>query len=116
MHNCGGDIATYSDNLTVEQIEAMIPIAKQYWINAGISEYELTQKLSHYDIKVNALDANVAAVTDTSRIAFSPNASGLGWFIDSTPLDSSEYTMTNSDLGISNGSVQSAEPVSYTHL
>ena len=83
-------ILTVGDNLTVEQIQALVPAAKQYWINAGITEQELNNKLTNYQFEITQLQQNVAAVTDTDHamIRFSPDASGYGWFIDNTPLDS----------------------------
>jgi hypothetical protein len=89
VHNCDTE-PTYSNNLTVEQIQALVPAAKQYWINAGITEQELNNKLTNYQFEITQLQQNVAAVTDTDHamIRFSPDASGYGWFIDNTPLDS----------------------------
>ncbi len=108
VHNCDTE-PTYSNSLTVEHIDSLLPAAKQYWINAGITKQELNEKLANYQFEITQLQQNVAAVTDTEHgmIRFSPNASGYGWFIDNTPLDSNEFTMSSIDLGQTNNTVQS---------
>lgn len=76
-----------------------MPAAKQDWINAGISDYEITQKLSHYSFDVGQLTDSVAALTSQNQIIFSPNAGGLGWFVDNIPEESSEFNMTDEHYG-----------------
>ena len=98
VHNCGGE-DTAINNLTLEMVESLYPTAKQYWIDAGISEYEINQKLSHYSFDVRQLADSAAALTDLSQIVFSPDAAGSGWFVDSTPKDSSEFNMSPTDSG-----------------
>ena len=106
VHNCGGE-ETFSNSLTIEQIQTLLPAAMQYWINAGVSEQELSEKLSEYRIEIQTLVNDVAAVTNyqAKRITFSPDASGLGWFVDATPMDSIEFTMLGEDFGRANGQV-----------
>ena len=99
VHNCGGE-DTAINNLTLEMVESLYPTAKQYWIDAGISEYEMNQKLSHYSFDIRQLADSAAALTDQSQIVFSPDAAGSGWFVDSTPKDSSEFNMSATDSGI----------------
>ena len=60
VHNCGGEDDC---QLTVEQLQAMLP-AMQYWIDAGVSEQELTDKLAEYQVDIQTLSDGIAAVTN----------------------------------------------------
>jgi hypothetical protein len=54
---------------------------------------DLGERLNNISLSVAELDGNVVGITDGSHITLDPTAAGLGWFVDSTPGDDSEFAL-----------------------
>ena len=76
-----------SENLSNFDIDSLLPIAKNYWLQAGASQKVLDSIQFH----IADLDTNVAAITEGAQITLDATGAGWGWFIDPTPLDNSEF-------------------------
>jgi hypothetical protein len=84
-----GGGSTSAELLRIEDVHVLLPLAKQYWLAHGA----LASVLDGVALEISSdLPTNVAAATLGKQIRFSANGAGFGWFIDSTPLDSAEFS------------------------
>ncbi len=81
--------ATDISLLTMADINTLLPIARQYWLTAGAS----ASVLDATQITIGDLPAGVAGQIQGNQITLSANGAGWGWFVDSTPALSEEFTL-----------------------
>ena len=85
------DTASNSQTLTPEILAQLKSAAIDRWAALGLSPAEV-EKLRGTNLVVDDLASNTLAETQGYTIVLDGNASGIGWYVDSTPLDNSEFT------------------------
>ncbi|MCK6389674.1 MAG: hypothetical protein L6Q40_01430, partial [Azonexus sp.] len=81
-----------TDALPMTAIDALLPIAKQYWLDAGASP----TMLDAANFAIADLPTGFAAWTEGQTITLDATGAGWGWFVDGTPLDYSEFAQADS--------------------
>ena len=76
--------------LTLAQINALLPQARQYWLDAGAS----ATVLNRATFAVADLPFGMAGQTANNLITFDPLGAGWGWYVDATPADQTEFQAT----------------------
>jgi hypothetical protein len=77
--------------LTNEQLSAVLREAVDLWAAAGISDAELAD-LRQVDVRITDLASDHLGLATATQILIDQDAAGFGWFVDSTPESSEEYT------------------------
>ncbi len=72
-------------------INAILDEAVTRWQASGLDEAQLAA-LDTVTIEVTDLDGPVLGYADGSHIVLDADAAGMGWFIDATPWEDSEFT------------------------
>ena len=84
--------------LTTQALDPIIEEAVRRW-SWWASEDTVRQTLAGVNFAIADLGGQVLGLTDGNTIVLDDNAAGHGWFIDSTPMDDSEYhRLQNSSL------------------
>ncbi|NOT19719.1 MAG: matrixin family metalloprotease, partial [Sideroxydans sp.] len=76
--------------LTLSEINALLPQARQYWLDAGAS----AAVLNRATFAVADLPFGMAGQTANNLITFDTIGAGWGWYVDATPADQSEFQAT----------------------
>ncbi|MFY9260605.1 MAG: polymorphic toxin-type HINT domain-containing protein [Gallionella sp.] len=76
--------------LTLAQINALLPQARQYWLDAGAS----AAVLNRATFAVADLPFGMAGQTANNLITFDTIGAGWGWYVDAMPADQSEFQAT----------------------
>ncbi|HEU6455810.1 MAG TPA: Ig-like domain-containing protein [Roseateles sp.] len=95
------------ETLTPDEIEALLPVARGYWVAAGIPE----ALLDNVSFSVATLPSGVVGQESGSQIQLSVNGGGWGWFVDATPEQAQEFSAT-----LSNTWVAPAGSVASSHV
>jgi hypothetical protein len=78
--------------LTEAALAPILARGTQLWLSALGADGQSTDGLAGYRFAVADLPGSSLARTFGSTIYFDINAAGSGWFVDATPLDSSEFS------------------------
>ena len=84
--------ATTASALTQAELDAVVEAAEQYWIASGLTAEQIAA-LDQATYSISDLADDAVGVTDGFDVLIDVDANGLGWFVDSTPLESSEFTV-----------------------
>jgi VCBS repeat-containing protein len=87
--NDGPGLAT--DRLSQQAIDALLPIAQQIWLDAGASP----TAFAGLTVNMQELPSGFAAWTQAKTITLDTTGAGWGWYIDASPLDSSEFAVAD---------------------
>ncbi|MCB1088609.1 MAG: hypothetical protein KDM63_16345, partial [Verrucomicrobiae bacterium] len=79
-----------SGDLNAETLKAIADVAAQRWGASGLNADQL-EALSAVEYEVRDLGGLTAAFSEGNKIVVDNNAGGMGWFVDSTPEDDSEF-------------------------
>jgi hypothetical protein len=79
--------------LKSSQLQPIVAAAEARWAAAGVSPV-LIDRLKQMQIVVANLPAGYLGLTEGNEILLSPNAAGLGWFVDPTPDEDEEFSPT----------------------
>jgi len=74
-------------SLAVSQHEPIVAEAQRRWEVAGVN----TAALSGLNVQVRNLGGTTLGLASGNTIVLDDNAAGWGWFVDSTPISSSEF-------------------------
>lgn len=86
-----GDIGV----ITQIQLDAIVGAAEQRWIATGLSNEQISA-LGSIEYRIEDLPNLYAGVAEGNLISLDIDASVRGWFIDTTPLDDSEFAVNDS--------------------
>ena len=78
------------DDLSPEEIEMLATAAIERWKESGLTEEQL-EVLEAIEISVIDIDGLALGYADGTDIFLDEDAAGLGWWVDSTPLDDVEF-------------------------
>jgi hypothetical protein len=81
--------------LTEDQFLSVVSAAVQRWASAGLSQTQY-DVLSHLTFAVVNMDGANIGASAGSLVLVDDDAGGLGWFVDATPLDDSEFSAVTS--------------------
>jgi Bacterial Ig domain/Bacterial cadherin-like domain len=79
--------STTTASLTLAQINALLPQARQYWLAAGAS----ASLLGSASFQIDDLPFGLAGQSQGNVITLDASGAGWGWFVDSTPMDQAEF-------------------------
>ncbi len=79
------------ESVSQADIDALLPLAKQYWLNAGAS----AGLLNSATFSVADLPEGFAAWAEGSAITLDASGAGWGWYLDESPIDSSEFAVAD---------------------
>ena len=87
-----GDSAINEDDLEILRagLQPIVDAGILRWQQMGIDANQLSH-LHAIDVSFAELDGAYLALTTANTIRLDANAAGFGWYIDSTPLDDSEF-------------------------
>ncbi|TXT38222.1 MAG: YD repeat protein [Comamonadaceae bacterium] len=77
-------------SLTQAQVNALLPQARQYWLDAGAS----ASILNKATFQIDDLPVGFAGQTQGTQITLDATGAGWGWFADATPGEQSEFQPT----------------------
>jgi hypothetical protein len=77
-------------NLTQAQLSVIVAAAIEHWAAAGASADQIAT-LQHVSYEVGDAMSGWLAESTANHVLIDVNANGHGWFVDPTPLDSSEF-------------------------
>jgi probable HAF family extracellular repeat protein len=84
----GTDAVT--ETIGIGQVQSLLGEAIGRWQAAGVD----TSSLNGVDIHIADLGGTTLGLASGNTIWLDDNAAGWGWFVDATPRDDSEFTMT----------------------
>ncbi len=84
-------ISNNSQSLTPELLDRLKAAAIERWAALGLSPAEI-EKLQGTKLVVDDLARNTLAETQGYTIVLDWDASGIGWYVDDTPLDNLEFS------------------------
>ncbi|MDK2126880.1 tandem-95 repeat protein [Parachitinimonas caeni] len=79
------------DPLTQVQLDQLLPTARQYWLDAGVSPALLDQ----IRFSIDDLPKGMAGNSEGRQIRLDTWGAGWGWFVDSSPGEQSEFLPTD---------------------
>src|SRR5262249_42052957 len=85
-----GPGAPVGTTVTADKVQALVPAAIARWQEAGIASDRLAA-LAAQRIVVDDLPTGELGWQEANTIGIDADASGYGWFVDSTPGDDSEF-------------------------
>jgi hypothetical protein len=88
----GPDTAAVA-SLTLPELDQVVKQAKAIWLASDPSA-----DLNTLTVSIADLDDTILGLTSGSSVTIDVTAAGYGWFIDSTPYESSEYRMRGDSL------------------
>ena len=74
-------------SLTLAEINALLPQARQYWLSAGAS----ASLLNSASFQIDDLPTGLAGQTQGKVITLDASGAGWGWFVDTTPTEQAEF-------------------------
>jgi hypothetical protein len=80
--------------LTVEQIEPLLAVAQQLVTERLASELDRSAAVANVTVQIADLPGAVLAQFEQGVLTLDATAAGWGWFIDSSPEESSEFDST----------------------
>ena len=89
VQESGSGLAT--DRLSQQDIDALLPIARQVWLDAGASP----AAFAGLTVNMQELPAGFAAWAQRKAITLDTTGAGWGWYIDASPLDHSEFAISD---------------------
>jgi RHS repeat-associated protein len=89
-----GSELVVSDPLNSEALAQLKAAAIDQWSRLGLSAEEV-ERLQGTQLVVADLATNVLAETQGYSIVLDQDASGVGWYVDSSPWDHGEFTQTD---------------------
>ena len=89
VQESGPGLAT--DRLSQQAIDALLPIARQVWLDAGASP----TAFAGLTVNLRELPTGFAAWTQGNTITLDTTGAGWGWYIDASPLDHSEFALSD---------------------
>ncbi|HEX4999366.1 MAG TPA: Calx-beta domain-containing protein, partial [Terriglobia bacterium] len=87
--------STEQTSLRVEEATPLLMAAVELWASSGVAMGSVGKAIT---LTVADLPDGILALTSDTAIILDLDAAGYGWFVDATPLDSSEYVKTESGL------------------
>lgn len=90
------DVTSDSSVLDVNDLAPVLEAAIQLWEDSGLLSAEQFASFKSVTNSVADLEGDILAQANGNSIVLDINAAGLGWFVDTTPLDNDEFT-TSSD-------------------
>ncbi|MGM0485754.1 MAG: putative Ig domain-containing protein [Planctomycetota bacterium] len=75
-----------------EDVTPVFETAKTVWLQRGLDPIGLSA-LSECDITLKDLDGTALAISHSGDIILDPDGAGLGWFVDETPTDDTEFAV-----------------------
>ncbi|MHA3773190.1 Calx-beta domain-containing protein [Verrucomicrobiota bacterium sgz303538] len=85
-------------NLSQAELDVLVSAAIARWQAAGISGEQLAL-LQHVSFTVKDMPGYYLGEANGTQITLDVDGAGNGWFVDSTPLDDSEFAGTGTRLG-----------------
>lgn len=86
--------------LTLHTLEELASAAEQRWLSTGLTE-EQSHALENIEYRIVDLAGNILGQAEGNQITIDIDAAAEGWFIDSTPLQDEEFSISRtSTLGI----------------
>src|SRR3546814_16029158 len=79
-----------SAELTDERLVALLDEAKRAWIESTLVNVT-AEELANIEIRVENFGSGALATYSDGVITIDDDAAGVGWFIDLTPAESSEF-------------------------
>jgi len=70
-----------TDNLTIQHIRKLYPIAKQQWIDSG----EPASKFAEVKVSINNIEYLATGNSGTKVMDFDDDANGSGWYVGAGP-------------------------------
>ncbi|QDU49563.1 golvesin C-terminal-like domain-containing protein [Gimesia panareensis] len=98
-----GASSTSAPSITQSDLDSVVDAALSYWESAGLSDAQLELLQSVNFVLADLPDAMLGGAAGTT-VLIDVNAAGYGWFVDGTPLDSSEFTLIDGSLLAGSGS------------
>ncbi|QDU03547.1 hypothetical protein V6x_32680 [Gimesia chilikensis] len=98
-----GVSSTAAPSITQSDLDSVVDAALSYWETAGLSDAQLELLGSVNFVLTDLPDAMLGGASGTT-VLIDVNAAGYGWFVDGTPLDSSEFTLLDGSLLAGSGS------------
>jgi hypothetical protein len=83
--------------VTREAIFGLLDDAAILWQAHGITQQTLTQLLDSLEVVVTDLAGSQLAGVSGRKLYIDSNAAGRGWFVDTTPQDSTEFELFDED-------------------
>jgi VCBS repeat-containing protein len=77
--------------LSQSDIDALISVAKQVWLDAGA----LANAFDGLSLSVSDLPTGIAAWTQERAITLDASGAGWGWYLDASPLDGNEFAVAD---------------------
>src|SRR3546814_4735035 len=99
-----------SAELTDERLVALLDEAKRAWIESTLVNVT-AEELANIEIRVENFGSGALATYSDGVITIDDDAAGVGWFIDLTPAESSEFAASRSEEHTSE--LQSLMRISY---
>jgi hypothetical protein len=82
--------STPAGRINTADIAALMAAARQIWLDAGAS----ADVLDRVQVVIQELPAHVVGQASGQEIRVSPDAGGMGWFVDTTPLTAEEFELS----------------------
>jgi hypothetical protein len=98
-----GASSTAAPSITQSDLDSVVDAALSYWETLGLSDAQLELLGSVNFVLTDLPDAMLGGASGTT-VLIDVNAAGYGWFVDGTPLDSSEFTLLDGSLLAGSGS------------
>ena len=98
-----GASSTAAPSITQSDLDSVVDAALSYWETLGLSDAQLELLQSVDFVLTDLPDAMLGGASGTT-VLIDVNAAGYGWFVDGTPLDSSEFTLLDGSLLAGSGS------------
>src|SRR3546814_429166 len=91
-----------SAELTDERLVALLDEAKRAWIESTLVNVT-AEELANIEIRVENFGSGALATYSDGVITIDDDAAGVGWFIDLTPAESSEFAASATHILSANG-------------
>ncbi|WP_206521912.1 hypothetical protein [Mesorhizobium sp. M7A.F.Ca.CA.004.04.1.1] len=88
-----GQAADTATAVGIDQAKAMLAQAVAIWSGSGQLDATQLAKLSNLDVQITDLPGSALAQSVFGAVMIDRNAAGQGWFVDLSPLDSSEFQL-----------------------
>ena len=93
-------IGSGADSVTQSEVDSIVDAALVRFAAAGVSEAELAH-LREVDVRIENIGGAYLGLSGGDTILIDDDAAGNGWFVDQSPLDDSEFDVTDSDTQLS---------------
>jgi hypothetical protein len=85
-----------TEKLTADALAPIVDQAFAMWAASGLNQAEL-QRLESVQVRVADLEGARLGEAQDTTITLDVDAAGYGWFVDTTPEDSNEFSQRVSD-------------------